>query len=79
LGDYRVYTAALTLIQASGVIDTYGATLQTISQELAYELRKQANSGGAAYNAAKQKLFLNVIKAFKHTITRVGSASKTTN
>ena len=50
-----------------------------ISQELAHELRKQANSGGAAYNAAKQKLFLNVIKAFKHTITRVGSASKTTN
>jgi hypothetical protein len=79
LGDQRVYTTALTAIQASGILDSFHATLQTINPVLARELRKQANKGASQYNAAKQKLFLNVIKAIKPLIVRVGSASKTTN
>jgi hypothetical protein len=71
LGDAAAYSFALTRIEASGALEAYKATLNTISPELVRELSLEANSASSGRNSAQQKLFLTVFKTIKQDIVSI--------
>jgi hypothetical protein len=77
LCDQAAYTFVLNKVQASGVLEAFRATLNTLSKEAAREFKLEANASASGRNSAQQKLFLTVFKAIKQDIVSILAAPAT--